>query len=510
RHRCTPNAAGSGPEIASFDSMEPMIPLMLNGTYNPGQLVAVREIMPGHGGFDTAVYRGNRVDYTITVNDGGTPLDFSDDIVTVTDVSARPIDGRDRLTHIEGLQFADQSVTLVPGLNQDPVGAATITDGNGGVVQVGDFLTASIAGVTDADNPGGAITGDVRFTWQAEFRPGTGVFEDIILLPAGDLAFESASGAVFRVNPAMDGLLLRVKALYQDAHGVLEQVFSAPTAPVTPIPLPPPTTPVEPGPETTDGGPGGHLVRSDLDFILKQIKIAEAHSEGTPLQDLIPNIRLAYGLRTVDGTYNNLLDLSPVNQKEFGAADTTFPRLLHPVFQNAEPVTIALAGPGALHIGDPTLYTQTSGFVFDSQPRVISNLIVDQTANNPAAVAAAPENPGSTTVASPGLDGVFGTADDRDVFFIPNVSPDVGLSAPFNAWMTFFGQFLDPGLYLATKGGNGTVFVPLNDDDPLVAGADGLFNTADDLPENLRFMTLTRATVFPGPGPDGVLGPAAE
>ena len=49
------------------------------------------------------------------------------------------------------------------------------------------------------------------------------------------------------------------------------------------------------------------LVRSDLDFILKQIKISEAHAtsgvlnpdgtttlvDGTPLQDLIPNIRLA-------------------------------------------------------------------------------------------------------------------------------------------------------------------------------------------------------------------------
>ena len=140
--------------------------------------------------------------------------------MTVTDNSATPRDGSDRLTHIERLQFADQSVTLVPGLNHDPVGAATITDLNGGVIQTGDFLQASIAGVTDADNPGGAISGDIRYTWQAEFVPGTGVFEDIVLLPAGDLAFESASGVFFRVNPAVDGLSLRVKAMYQDAHGV--------------------------------------------------------------------------------------------------------------------------------------------------------------------------------------------------------------------------------------------------------------------------------------------------
>ena len=62
------NVDGTGPEIASFDSMAPMIPLMLNGTYNPGQLVAVREIMdgtpdaPGRAdSFDTAVFQGNLV-----------------------------------------------------------------------------------------------------------------------------------------------------------------------------------------------------------------------------------------------------------------------------------------------------------------------------------------------------------------------------------------------------------------------------------------------------------------
>jgi hypothetical protein len=90
----------------------------------------------------------------------------------------------------------------------------------------------------------------------------------------------------------------------------------------------------------------------------------------------------------------------------------------------------------------------------DSQPRIISNLIVDQTANNPAAVAAAAANEGAITVQSPGLDGLFGTADDRDVFFIPNITPDAGLTVPFNAWMTFFGQFFDHGLDLVTKGGN--------------------------------------------------------
>ena len=63
------------------------------------------------------------------------------------------------------------------------------------------------------------------------------------------------------------------------------------------------------------------------------------------------------------------------------------------------------------------------------------------------------------------------------------MAPDVGLSAPYNSWFTLFGQFFDHGLDLVNKGGNGTVFMPLQADDPLfVAGS----------PTN--FMTLTRAT----------------
>ena len=77
---------------------------------------------------------------------------------------------------------------------------------------------------------------------------------------------------------------------------------------------------------------------------------------------------------------------------------------------------------------------------------------------------------------------------DGDNVQIVNVSPDVGLSAPFNSWFTLFGQFFDHGLDLVNKGGSGTVFIPLQPDDPLyVPGS----------PTN--FMVLTRATVAPGP-----------
>src|SRR5262245_15420431 len=113
------------------------------------------------------------------------------------------------------------------------------------------------------------------------------------------------------------------------------------------------------------------FVRSDLEFILQQILIAEQNAAGADLRSLLPNDEVPWGLRTVDGTLNNLVP----TQSEFGAADNAFPRLVEPgVFNPAE------AG---------TSYAQTSGIVIDSQPRIISNLIVDQTPNNPAAVAAA-------------------------------------------------------------------------------------------------------------------------
>jgi hypothetical protein len=225
--------------------------------------------------------------------------------------------------------------------------------------------------------------------------------------------------------------------------------------------------------------------KKDLQFILDQIRISERHADGDDLLDLLPNVQVPFGLRTIDGSYNNLV----FGQSAFGAADHIFPRMLTPIFRTAETRPVGFFGPTDPGTTTPTTYQQTSGNVFDSQPRVISNLIVDQTANNPAAVAAATANPGSEIVTSPGLDGTFGTADDKAVNFIPNVKPDFGLTVPFNSWFTFFGQFFDHGLDLVTKGGNGTVFIPLKSDDPLFVPGSAT-----------NFMVLTRATMQPWPG----------
>ncbi len=229
-----------------------------------------------------------------------------------------------------------------------------------------------------------------------------------------------------------------------------------------------------------------NLSRTDLDFILQQIVIAEADSAAqrggndNALPGLVGNSLLPFGLRNVDGTFNNLVP----GRSLYGSADQVFPRMLTPSFVSGEPVPDGFGTPGA-----STHYSQTNGWVFDTQPRTISNLIADQSDANPAAMAAAANTPGSSQVSGFRADGTPYTTN-----FIPNVTPDAGLSAPYNSWFTLFGQFFDHGLDLVNKGQSGTVFIPLNPDDPLYSSEPGAAN----------FMTMTRATNLPGP--DGVMG----
>ncbi|MBT1515796.1 hypothetical protein KIP88_35580 [Bradyrhizobium sp. SRL28] len=318
-------------------------------------------------------------------------------------------------------------------------------------------------------------------------------------------------------------------------------------------------------------------IRSDLDFILDQIKIAEAHAAGQPLfgtNGLVPAYNLSLGLRTVDGTYNHLL----LGQERWGAADSQFPTLLDPFFRPADGTSFDPDGPGpAPAIPTALNYNPSNNpnsLVFDSSLRTISNLLVDQTLGNPAAILTALERAGS---ANPMLDlpavtaiyqafkpawdaeyqarvvmqnakaaaeelgdgdpvtpptpeeqaaidawdaataahavtvadlvaarevrdvalEPFGIAMQGDNVHLPNAAPDEGLSAPFNSWFTLFGQFFDHGLDLVNKGGSGTVFIPLQPDDPLyVVGS----------PTN--FMVLTRATV--SAGTDGIMGTADD
>ena len=204
-------------------------------------------------------------------------------------------------------------------------------------------------------------------------------------------------------------------------------------------------------------GAGFELDDSDLRFILKQIQIAEFHgtsNNGTlgnvipptsvlgngPLD--LPSHLLPWGLRETSGRNNNLLP----GRAGWGAADELFPDMSGTrTWRNTE--SPSPFGPVV------TNYQDRGGNVQDSEPRIISNLIVDQSVNNPAAVDAA--GPGAEPDPASGS------------FFIPNSTPDGGLSSPYNSLFTLFGQFFDHGLDLVGKSGTESVVVPLQPDDPL-------------------------------------------
>ena len=333
-------------------------------------------------------------------------------------------------------------------------------------------------------------------------------------------------------------------------------------------------------------------IRSDLDFILAQIKVAEKHAAYTanpidpnaaPLYGVgldgqvgsVPTYTLSIGLRTVDGQYNNLLP----GQEKWGAADQQFPELLDPAFRPAEepcPIPMDLVRAGNAHLATTIHPTTRTRWYSTSSLRTISNLIVDQTLGNPAAIMKGLQVGGVVDASlanvalvqaiydafKPAADAEYQArvvdAERQDgskraqrrqrrvplraprnrrrstpwprrrrrttsrlpiwkprawsamrpssrsasrwtatTSRSPTSRPDVGLSAPFNSWFTLFGQFFDHGLDLVNKGGSGTVFVPLQPDDPLyVPGS----------PTN--FMVLTRATV--SAGADGVMGTADD
>ena len=208
---------------------------------------------------------------------------------------------------------------------------------------------------------------------------------------------------------------------------------------------------------------------------------------------------LAFGLRQLQGTNNNTQTGLGGPTSTFGAADQSMP-----LFAIDDQIFTAQYIPG----------TQ---FVFDSTPRTISNLIADQTAHNPAAVQAfmaanglaslVVQNPDGSFSADPAavdingvslvtnLDVSAGTFDINPaagILSIPNVTPDGGISAPYNTWFTLFGQFFDHGLDMITKSGAGPqqelVFITLKPGDPL-------YNPAPHAP---NFMIVARAADAPG------------
>src|SRR4051794_22037903 len=114
-------------------------------------------------------------------------------------------------------------------------------------------------------------------------------------------------------------------------------------------------------------GQGFTITATDLSFILKQIQIAERHtrtlSAAEPCSTLIgtdtnqiPSPLVSKGLRTVDGSCNNLQP----GQETFGSADQLFPRISTASFRAAEGVGAGFFGPGSPAVASSS-YAQKAG-----------------------------------------------------------------------------------------------------------------------------------------------------
>ena len=261
----------------------------------------------------------------------------------------------------------------------------------------------------------------------------------------------------------------------------------------------------------------GHLNinLNDLRFILDQIKIAEAHAARTAVsvtpaittptatfpvafddststrclqpEDILNansqtygltglsntytySVLAPWGLREVNGECNNIAASS---KSDWGSADKVFPRLAPRVeTSSATTAYTGLYAPNAIQMQ----YANPSANVTDAQPRVVSNIISDQSVANTAARDAAlraqvlldPAVTLQTLKTTNSINATTGAVNSD--YEIPNITPDLNTSAGYNSWFTAFGQFFDHGLDLIPKAGS-KVTIPLAGTDPLyVAG----------------------------------------
>src|SRR5262245_12036404 len=131
---------------------------------------------------------------------------------------------------------------------------------------------------------------------------------------------------------------------------------------------------------STTSGQGFTLVAGDLRFIYQQILVAQDHAAGGTLLGNGPNQvsdpQLPRGLRTVDGSFNNLVP-SP-DQHLFGTADLLFPRVTGAMDAAGKTIKDANGKVASGSFRPPYDSASKNLDIVDPTPRIISNLIVDQ------------------------------------------------------------------------------------------------------------------------------------
>ena len=169
----------------------------------------------------------------------------------------------------------------------------------------------------------------------------------------------------------------------------------------------------------------------DIEFIKANVQLPG---------NIPPNPLSNAGIRDTQGVGNNLFNPT------WGAADQIFARVTPAQYSNAQG-SFTMGPQGQINTTmTPTSYSVRGINLVDAEPRIISNLVSDQSDVSKLDAQDNPNNPNGARV-SP----ITGT-----------INP-----LPYSGFTTLFGQFFDHGLDFVKKGADGVVLVPLLPGDPL-------------------------------------------
>ena len=203
------------------------------------------------------------------------------------------------------------------------------------------------------------------------------------------------------------------------------------------------------------------LTLADIQFLFEQVSLPGNNPINGPFGNVPGAELLPLGIRDVQGVGNN-----PYNSN-FGNADHFFPRATQASYISAltrgdfNPVT------GTFASGAPVSYATRDVRILDNAPRVISNLVANQSAEALSAI-------GYTTAEQQRLavlDNPNDTPGGRLNPLTGNMNP-----LPYSTFTALFGQFFDHGLDFVHKGADGSVYVNLDPTDPLYNAAPGSAN----------------------------------
>lgn len=210
------------------------------------------------------------------------------------------------------------------------------------------------------------------------------------------------------------------------------------------------------------------LTLADIQFLFEQVSLLNNDPRNGPFGNVPGAEMLPLGIRDVQGVGNNPYNPNYGNADQFFVRETTA-RYIGANLKGAfDPITLTYGA------GASESYAKRDVDIVDNAPRVISNLVANQSADALSAI-------GYTTAQQQRLAVLDNPADTPGGRLNPltgNMNP-----LPYSTFTALFGQFFDHGLDFVHKGQDGTVYVNLPAGDTL----------EDDPRSPVNYMTASRS-----------------